>query len=68
MDPQTRNAAIAAAAIMIGFGFLAFLMPPIMIALGDISPWIAGLFAIGFVGAFFLVFWLRARSQNRKER
>jgi hypothetical protein len=65
MDPSTRNAAIAAAVILGGFGLGAFYMPTIMIAVGNYSTVAAGIVAVAFVAAFFLVFWLRARSQRR---
>ncbi|MGE6739333.1 intracellular growth attenuator family protein [Allorhizobium pseudoryzae] len=63
---SSRSAAIAAAVIMGGFMLLFFVMPSIMIWLGNISPWIAGLFGLAAVLSFFLVFWLRARHQRRK--
>ena len=65
MDKSSRNAAIAAAIILGGFGLGAFYMPTIMIAVGNYSTVAAGVVAVAFVGAFFLVFWLRARSQRR---
>jgi membrane protein implicated in regulation of membrane protease activity len=64
MDPKTRNSAIAAALILGGFGLAAFFMPTIMLALGEISPLLAGFVAIAFVLAFFGVFWLRARNKR----
>jgi hypothetical protein len=64
MDKSSRNAAIAAAIILGGFGLGAFYMPTIMIAVGNYSTVAAGVVAVAFVGAFFLVFWLRARSQR----
>lgn len=64
MDKSSRNAAIAAAIILIGFGLVAYLMPDIMLALGDVSPIAAGVVAVLFVAAFFLVFWLRGRSRG----
>ena len=67
MDSQTRSSAIAAAVILIGFGLVAYFMPTIMIAVGDYSLWAAGAIAIAFVAAFFLVFWLRGRSQRRRQ-
>ncbi|MEP7454350.1 hypothetical protein [Phyllobacterium sp. SB3] len=67
MDPKTRNAAIAAACIMLGFGFAAYLMPNMMLAIGGKSPLAAGIFAVIFVIGFFVVFWLRARSQRRNK-
>lgn len=42
-------------------------MPNMMIALGARSPVLAGIFAAVFVVGFFLVFWLRGRSQRRKD-
>ncbi|WP_028033201.1 hypothetical protein [Chelativorans sp. J32] len=59
---------IAAAVILIGFGIIGFLMPRIMVWVGDYSTVAAGLVAALFVAAFFLVFWFRARSQRRKEK
>jgi len=64
MDRNSRNSAIAAAIILIGFGLVAFFMPDIMLAVGDMSPIAAGAIAILFVAAFFLVFWLRGRSRG----
>jgi hypothetical protein len=63
---SNRNAAIAAAAIMIAFGLVAFYLPTIMLAVGNFSTAAAGIIAVLFVAAFFLVFWLRGRSQRRK--
>lgn len=68
MDRSTRNAALAAAIILAGFGLLAYFMPAIMLALGESSPWVGGLVAVLFVGAFFGLFWLRGRSQRGKDR
>jgi hypothetical protein len=64
MDRNNRNSAIAAAIILIGFGLVAFFMPNIMLAVGDMSPIVAGVIAVLFVAAFFLVFWLRGRSRG----
>lgn len=64
---ENRKSAIAAAIILIGFGIVAFLMPRIMLAVGDYSTVAAGVIAVGFVAAFFLVFWLRARVQKRRD-
>jgi hypothetical protein len=64
MDRSTRNAAIAAAVFVIGFGILAFYLPTIMLAVGEYSTVAAGLIAVAFVAAFFLILWLRARSQR----
>lgn len=64
MDRDTRNAAFAAAAILIGFGLVAYYMPAIMLALGESSPLIGGAAAVLFVAAFFGVFWLRGKSRG----
>ena len=66
MDPKSRNAAIAAAIILIGFGLVAFYMPDIMLFVGERSPVAAGIVGVAFVLAFFLVFWLRSRYQRGK--
>ena len=68
MDRQTRNTAIAALVILLGFGLVAFYMPTIMLWLGGLSPYAGGAAAALFVLAFFGVFWLRGRSQRRKQR
>jgi membrane protein implicated in regulation of membrane protease activity len=67
VSTENRNAAIAAAILLLVFGLGAFYMPTIMLAVGDISPVAAGVIAVLFVAAFFLVFWLRGRSQRRRD-
>jgi hypothetical protein len=64
MDEKTRNAAIAAALILGGFGLVAFFMPTIMLSLGEVSPFLAAVVAALFVLAFFGVFWLRSRAKR----
>jgi hypothetical protein len=66
MTPENRNSAIAAAILLAVFGLGAFYLPTIMLAVGDISPIAAGGVAVLFVAAFFLVFWLRGRSQRKR--
>ncbi|MDN2567273.1 hypothetical protein N1F89_13675 [Aquibium sp. A9E412] len=66
MNPQ-RRAAVAAAVILVGFGLAAFVMPQVMLAVGDASPVAAGAIAVLFVAAFFGVFWLRSRVQKRRD-
>ena len=68
MTPENRNSAIAAALLLAIFGLGAFYLPTIMLAVGDLSPVAAGIVAVLFVAAFFLVFWLRGRSQRRREK
>ena len=64
MKPDTRNALIAAAVILIGFVVVAYLMPTIMLAIGEQSPFAAAVVAVLFVAGFFLVFWLRGRARG----
>ena len=56
----------AAAILLAIFGLGAFYLPTIMLAVGDLSPVAAGIVAVLFVAAFFLVFWLRGKSQRRR--
>lgn len=64
MDASSRNAAIAAAVFVIGFGLAFYFMPTIMLAIGQYSPVAAGVVGVAFVAAFFLILWLRGRSQR----
>ena len=64
MGKSDRNAAIAAAIILGGFGLAAFYMPTIMRAVGKVSTVAAGAIAVLFVAAFFLVFWLHVSPWN----
>ncbi|MBD0414435.1 hypothetical protein [Oryzicola mucosus] len=66
MDRDTRRAAVAAAWFLIIFGVLAYYLPSIMLAVGNVSTIAAGGVAVLFVIAFFGVFWLRGRSQRTK--
>ncbi len=65
MNPESRNAAIAAFIIMLAFGLGAFYLPTIMLALGSLSTAAAGIFGVLFVVAFFAVFWLRGRFRDK---
>lgn len=65
MSPENKSAAIAALAIMLLFGVTAYYLPTIMLAIGHFSTALAGVFAVLFVAAFFMVFWLRGRSQGK---
>ncbi len=64
--PKEKSPAIAAAVILavVGIGF--FVLPTIMLRLGDISVWLASAFGVVFVLGFFLIFWLRARHQRKR--
>lgn len=65
-DADQRPAArkMAAAVIFFGFLILFFVMPSIMTWLAQFSPWLAAGFGTLAVLSFFLIFWLRARSQR----
>jgi len=65
--PKERSPAIAAAIILVVVGIGFFVLPSIMLWLGDISPWLAAAFGTLFVLGFFLIFWLRARHQRRRD-
>ena len=65
---ENREAIIAAAFILVGFGLAAFFLPRVMVAVGDVSTVAAGAVAVLFVAAFFLLFWLRGRSQRDKRK
>lgn len=67
MSPD-RGTAVAAAAILIGFGLGAFFLPDVMLFVGAWSPWAAGAVAVVFVAAFFGVFWLRGRNRAKAEK
>jgi Flp pilus assembly protein TadB len=66
MDTGNRNSMIAALVIMLGFGLFAYFLPTIMLAAAGISPVAGVAVVVAFIMCFFIVFWLRARSQNRK--
>jgi hypothetical protein len=67
MDRGTRNSAMAAAIILLIFGGGWFVMPSLMLAVGKYSTLAAFVIAVMFVGAFFVIFWLRARSQQHRD-
>ena len=67
MDKSNRSAAIAAGIILAVFGLVAYMLPTIMLWLGDVSPYAAGGFVVLFLVAPFLVLWLRGRSRSRRE-
>ncbi|MEW4399793.1 hypothetical protein AB1J06_14000 [Agrobacterium tumefaciens] len=58
---------LAAAGIILGFGLVFYVMPKIMLWLGDYSPFLAAAFGSVVVLCFFLLFWLRARYQRRRD-
>ncbi|RWB61553.1 MAG: hypothetical protein E5W38_26985 [Mesorhizobium sp.] len=66
MDRETRNAAIAAAWILLLFGLAAYFLPTIMLAAGKVSTILAAIVAAIFMVGLFVVLWLRGRSQRKK--
>jgi len=66
MDRDTRNAAIAAAVILLVFGLAAYFLPAIMLAAGKVSTVLAAIVAVVFMVGLFVVLWLRGRSQRKK--
>ncbi|TPI16913.1 hypothetical protein FJW06_00910 [Mesorhizobium sp. B4-1-3] len=66
MDRDTRNAAIAAAVILLLFGLSAYFLPAIMLAAGKVSTVLAAVIAVVFMVGLFVVLWLRGRSQRKK--
>jgi hypothetical protein len=63
---ENMRAALAAAVILGGFGLTGYFMPTIMLAIGKHSPAAAGVVAVLFAAGYFIVFYLRGRSQKRK--
>ncbi|HEV7304994.1 hypothetical protein [Ensifer sp.] len=66
MQTKEKSPAIAAAIILVLAGLGFFVLPSIMLKLGEISPWLAAAFGVIFVLGFFLLFWLRARYQRKR--
>ena len=64
MTTNDRNAAIAAAVILVGFGLFAFYLPAIMLAVGSVSQVAAGAVVVVFLASLFVILWLRSRSQH----
>jgi hypothetical protein len=53
---------------MVLFFAFAYYLPVIMLAVGEVSGILAGIVAAIFMLGLFMVFWLRGRSQRRKDR
>ena len=65
-ERKGKSPALAALCILLGTGAVFYFLPRVMIALGDVSPWLAGVFGALLVLGFFLLFWLRARYQRSR--
>ena len=66
-ERKAKSPALAALFILLGTAVVFYFLPRIMVALGDVSPWLAGIFGTLLVLGFFLLFWLRARYQRNHE-
>ena len=66
-ERKGKSPALAALLILLGTGVVFYFLPRVMIALGEVSPWLAGVFGALLVLGFFLVFWLRARYQRSRD-
>ncbi|MBB4653347.1 energy-converting hydrogenase Eha subunit G [Aminobacter niigataensis] len=49
------------------FATAPFYLSTVMIAIGNFSTVAAGGFAVLFIAAFFFLFWLRSRSQKKRD-
>ncbi len=67
MNSSNRSSAIAALLIVLGFGLVLLGLPKLVLWIGDYSPVLAAI--VGTVGimSFFIVLWLRARYQRRRD-
>lgn len=61
------NAAIAAAIILALIAVVFLALPPIVVALGEISPWLGYAVTVIFILGFFGIFWLRSRYQRARD-
>ena len=64
---SAKSSAIAAAIILIAAVLLFLAMPPLVLAAGEVSPFLGFVVAVLFVLGFFAIFYLRARHQRRRD-
>ncbi|WP_051558943.1 hypothetical protein [Allorhizobium undicola] len=64
MKKEDRRSAIAAATILLAFGLSVFLMPKLVLWIGNYSPTLAALAGAAVLLSFFAVLWVRARYQR----
>jgi hypothetical protein len=62
MSPEDKKSAIAAGIILVGFTAAFFFLPKLVLALGQISPFLGFGAGVLLIAAFFGVFWLRRRK------
>ncbi|MDQ0456225.1 hypothetical protein [Rhizobium paknamense] len=65
MTGRDKQAALAAGLILVLFGLGVFLMPKLVLWIGDYSPALAAAAGALVLLSFFIVLWLRARYQRR---
>jgi uncharacterized membrane protein YgdD (TMEM256/DUF423 family) len=61
---DNRGTIVAAAAIFAGLLLFAWLLPDIMLAAAEISPWMAGIVVVVFLLGFFALLWVRSRTKR----
>jgi hypothetical protein len=64
-DAPQKSPVLPTLIIILGFAFLFFVMPSVMMWLATYSIWLAATFGVLSVLSFFALFWLRARHQRR---
>ncbi|SSC67112.1 hypothetical protein [Ciceribacter selenitireducens] len=63
-----RSSAYAALAIVLGFGLVLLGLPKLVLWIGYFSPVLAAVVGTLGIMSFFIVLWLRARHQKRRDR
>lgn len=66
-DSNAKSSAIAAAIILVAAALLFLAMPRLVLAAGEVSPFLGLAIAVLFIVGFFAVFFLRARHQRRRD-
>jgi hypothetical protein len=64
LSEADKRAFFGAFGILAAFGVIGYFLPTIMIAAGNASLVLAGMVAVGFVGGFFVLWWLRSGRRD----
>lgn len=64
---NAKSSAIAAAIILVAAVLLFLAMPRLVLAAGEVSPFLGLVVAVLFILGFFGIFFLRARHQRRRD-
>jgi hypothetical protein len=67
MSPESRSQAIAAGIILLCAGLVIYFMPTIVLWIGNYSPALATVVGACLILTFFVIFWLRARYQRKRD-